>query len=313
MTTKNKLVNVFFVIIFSLSSGAHAVDTTNTADVMSNTLQCQDCMDWKLVGICFWLECHLFDCEVNESVKIGHYIPDLLITSYTTNHSPMKELDGINNVSTANLTQSHSDQRQYDGPLNFKNTEVIGNPAVIVFNELADNSDYFCHSVVEYPFYPYYFSSLDTFWNAPSFEHLFPQAIFASPKIETNWPLGYWAQVYPLSGWGSHPYDPINAAVAAHRAAMIVVNNELHVHLDPGKKCGNKCWPPGDIKTNQLSTHKFQMVFPVVEDKGMVMGGSATWANGKNKALDEGYVWSLWRPYTCCKSKGQFFIGSVDF
>jgi hypothetical protein len=55
------------------------------------------------------------------------------------------------------------------------------------------------------------------------------------------------------------------------------------------------------------------MVFPVVEDKGMVMGGSATWANGKNKTLDEGYVWSLWRPYKCCKSKGQFFIGSVDF
>jgi integrating conjugative element protein (TIGR03756 family) len=309
------LVLLVFCGTSSISYRTYAdVGTINAGEVVNNTLECVgDCLDWKLVGICFWLECHLFDCEVNESPKVSHYIPDFLVSAYTTNHTPIAEYDGVNTGATANLTQSHSDDRQYDGPLDFKNAEVLGNPTALIFNQLADDSDYFCHSVVDVPYFPYFLSGIDTFWRSPSIEHFYPQAILGYPKIETNWPLGYWAQVYPLCGWGSHPYDAINAAVAAHRAAAIVTGNGVHVYMPPGSSCGNRCWAPGEIKEGKLSTHKFQMVFPVVADTGMVMGGAATWANGKNKNLDEGYAWSLWRPYTCCHKKGQLFLFSIDW
>jgi integrating conjugative element protein (TIGR03756 family) len=290
------------------------VSTITTTEVITNTLDCVgDCLEWTPVGICFWLECHLFDCEVNESLKVRHYIPDFLVTAYTTNHSPVDVLEGVNTGATANLTQTHSDGRQYDGPLDFKNAEVVGNPTVVLFNELADSNGYFCHSVVKIPYFPYFLSGVDPFWNAPKLEHFYPQALLGYPKIKTDWLLGYWAQIFPLCGWGSHPFDAINAAVAAHRAGVIVTGNNLHVFLPPGSNCGKKCWPPKEIKEHALSTHKFQMVFPVKTDKGTVMGGSAAWANGKNKALDEGYAWALWRPYTCCKKEGQVFLFSIDW
>ena len=31
------------------------------------------------------------------------------------------------------------------------------------------------------------------------------------------------------------------------------------------------------------------------------------------QALDGGYAWALWRPYSCCQRAGEIFLGSVDF
>jgi len=33
----------------------------------------------------------------------------------------------------------------------------------------------------------------------------------------------------------------------------------------------------------------------------------------REQAVDGGYAWALWRPYSCCERKGQIFLGSVDF
>lgn len=314
MTFKNKVASFMLVLCASMSSASFGVDTIGAADIISNTANCgNDCVEWKLKGVCFWLKCVWFKCKVKESAKVSHYIPDFVVSAYTTD-SPLKDINGINsNTPNANLTQSLSDERQYDGPLDFKHAEVVGHPMVVVFNALADNNDYFCHSVVKVPYFPYFLSGIDNYWRSPNLEHFYPQAITGYPKIKTDWPLGYWAQIYPLCGWGSHPYDAINAAVAAHRAGVIVTGTALHLHIPPSTDCDTKCWPPGEIKEGKLSTHKFQMIFPVAADTGMVMGGSAAWANGKNKHLYEGYAWSLWRPYTCCHKKGQVFITSIDF
>ncbi|MGC5254463.1 TIGR03756 family integrating conjugative element protein, partial [Escherichia coli] len=31
------------------------------------------------------------------------------------------------------------------------------------------------------------------------------------------------------------------------------------------------------------------------------------------QAIDGGYAWALWRPYSCCQRQGEVFLGSVDF
>ena len=310
-------------IVLSLSLlGALKVSTSfatgqiDAFEVVDRTMSCgtggMDCMDWQLKGVCFWLRCTFFSCSVKESPKVFHYIPDLLVSTYTT-ESPIDMSTGVNPTSNGNLTQDEKGKGELETYLDYKHAEVLGNPTALLFNSMAQ-SDYFCQSVVQVPYMQYFLSGVDPFWNSPSVEHYYPQAILGFPKIKTNFPLGYWAQIYPLCGWGSHPYDAINAAVDAHRAAVIVTSPGVpHVYQPVGRSCGNRCWPPGQVQEGQLSTHKFQMIYPKTAHSGMVMGGSASWANGKNEKLNEQYAWSLWRPYTCCHRKGQVFLFSIDW
>lgn len=312
--TKQKKYLLLCVVSALVSSGAYALDKIEALEIVETTTACGDnCIEWQLKGLCFWLKCSWFDCNIEESPKVRHYIPDLLVSTYTTD-SPIDDVDVLNaNTHIANLVQAERGHSELETYIDYKHAEVVGNPAVVGFNTLADSSDFFCWSVVKVPYFPYFLSGNDPFWSSPSLEHFYPQAILGLPKIKTNIPLGYWAPVYPRCGWGAHPYDAINAAVAAHRAASIVTGSlSAHIYISPGSNCGKKCWPPQPVVENNLSNHKFQMVFPIAADSGMVMGGSATWANGKNKNLNEQYAWTLWRPYTCCHKKGAF-ITSIDF
>jgi integrating conjugative element protein (TIGR03756 family) len=289
-----------------------SVGTIDTASIVEKTIACEDCVDWKVVGICFWLKCSLFSCKVKESPKIFQFNPDLLVTTYTSSDSPLKDVS-LNSVKTANLTNKDHAPSELETYVDFKNAMVLGNPSVVVFNALS-SSEWFCASGVEVPYFPYFLSEFDKSWRDPGLENFFPQAIFGFPKIKTNVPLGYWAPVYPRCGWGAHPYDAINGAVAAHRAAAITTSNLApHIYLQPSTDCGNRCWGPSTVTEGNINNHKFQMIFPKAETKGRVMGGSAKWANGKNVNSDEGYAWSLWRPYRCCKQKGQVFLFSVDW
>ncbi len=34
------------------------------------------------MGVCFWLHCTWTGCSVRTSIKVGHYIPDLVVSSY---------------------------------------------------------------------------------------------------------------------------------------------------------------------------------------------------------------------------------------
>lgn len=40
------------------------------------------CMWWRPVGACFWLRCSWSGCRVKSSLKVGHYRPDLVVSSY---------------------------------------------------------------------------------------------------------------------------------------------------------------------------------------------------------------------------------------
>lgn len=296
-----------------VSPSSYAVNSIDTISIIEKTIACDDCVDWQFVGMCFWLKCSLFSCDVEESPKIHQFLPDLVVATHTSSDSPLGDVQGLNNVNPANLTNKDETQSELETYVDFKHAEVLGNPAVLFFNALS-NTDWFCASGVDVPYFPYFLSSLDNSWSDPSLENFFPQAIFGFPKIKTNLPLGYWAPVYPRCGWGVHPYDAINGAVAAHRAAAITTSNLApHIYIQPGTNCGNRCWGPSAVTEGNTNNHKFQMIFPKTANSGMAMGGSAAWANGKNVDGDEGYAWSLWRPYTCCKKKGQVFLFSIDW
>ena len=167
-----------------------------TAKIIKSAITCEDCIDWHPVGICFWLKCSLFECSVEESIKIHQNLPDLLVATHTSSLSPLYEIRkaGINDVKSANLTDKNQDHSGIETYLDFKHAEVVGNPAVVFFNMLHDSEDeYFCKSGVEIPYYPYFLSGLDPSWSDTNLEamlaslYIFP----IRPKIKTNFPLGY--------------------------------------------------------------------------------------------------------------------------
>jgi len=64
--------------LLCISTSASALDTaTIVASVAS-----PDCLSYRVVGMCFWLMCTLYGCSVETSVKVRHYVPDAVVSSY---------------------------------------------------------------------------------------------------------------------------------------------------------------------------------------------------------------------------------------
>lgn len=310
---------IVLLLVFSVSANALSVPTgkkngkLQTIDIIDSVMKCEDCMDWKLLGMCFWLRCSIYECEVEESWRVGHYIPDFVVSSYTFQSEWEDTKDWNNNPSGA-IARTEDDSEQ-DTNLDFKSVDIISHPATLIFDSLGSN-EYFCESANDIPMLPHFLSSFDPNWNDPTIEQIFPQSILGLPKFKTGKWLpgvgdGYWAPLYPRCGWGAHPYDPINAAVAAHRAAEIVTRNaQPHVYWPVTGSCENKCWKPSAVSIGG-DDNRFQQVVPWVEYSHRTFGGSSTWANGRNQNR-QSYLWNLWRYYACCEAKGAF-IGKIDF
>ena len=57
--------------------------TITTAGIMTQTTSgALSCMQWMPIGTCFWLRCSLSGCSVRTSIKVGHYNPDLVVSTY---------------------------------------------------------------------------------------------------------------------------------------------------------------------------------------------------------------------------------------
>ena len=61
-----------------LLSGATSALALNTATITSSVLSV-DCLEYRVVGICYWLYCTWTSCSVRTSIKVRHYVPDALV------------------------------------------------------------------------------------------------------------------------------------------------------------------------------------------------------------------------------------------
>jgi hypothetical protein len=64
-----------------LLCGATSSFALNTATITSSALS-PDCLEYRVVGICYWLFCTWTGCTVRTSVKVRHYVPDAVVSSY---------------------------------------------------------------------------------------------------------------------------------------------------------------------------------------------------------------------------------------
>lgn len=331
----NRVVHQFLLLtLFAVCLTPAAVASLNSVQITEQTLQAVDsCLKWKvIIGTCTWLHCDLLGCRVRVSLKIGHYRPDLVVSVYPTIEAhPWREIKVVVKttfeqikktqpeelqtvVEGSGLNPAHS-QKHITRNLRFFESDVIGHP-------LSDlpmiYANYFCTSET-IVLTPYYSSLTDIVaWRNPELDSLNLVNLVPGRREIGRWPRFTWGSVYPRCGWINQPSPPKAAAVIAQRAADIAINGgSLHVR-NPLRNYSSheKRWGPPALRETNGRTGKWQMIHPRKQSSCEVFGtndlfATSDWGGGKVDK-NNAYLWVLWRPYQCCRKRGQVFLGSDD-
>lgn len=152
--------------------------TISTAQITAQTASAAvTCMQWMPIGVCYWLQCSLVECSVRTSIKVGHYDPDLVISSYNElGGNPWAEIRGVLGLaqktaatgllgallripvdSAGNRTEGISGRDHRN--LIFRETDAIGHP-ISSLSGYVSGVGLVCDSQTT-SFYPYFQSGLD--------------------------------------------------------------------------------------------------------------------------------------------------------
>mgnify|MGYP005840711029 CR=1 FL=1 len=290
-----------FILLLCTSARA---DSINSLEITQSAMTCPECINWRISGMCFWLDCGLTGCSIKSSVRVSHRIPDLVVTAYSGGKSPWTETSWLNMdeatvISNRGRTQGSTDT-------DFKKVDVIGHPATLVFDELNKvTKGLFCKSCAD-AFKPYFISGFDRLGWHSGIPEMFSINTLTGARVMGT-PLVRFGNLWPRTGWTVHAEDPKSAALAAQRAADLVTSDEqaARVYQSVSHDCGTGCWAPPPVKENDASTHRWQMLTPVKQSGTEIFGQQTGWARGKYTGSEQ-YAWSLWRPYSCCRPRGAF-------
>lgn len=307
-TCRRRLRTAFALLCISTS--ASALDTaTIVASVAS-----PDCLSYRVVGMCFWLMCTPYGCSVETSVKVRHYVPDAVVSSYAvTGENPWNDVRWMSppNSTAESGGDGTSNQAHENNLAKFKNSDVIGHPGGSVFSEFASGSGYFCKGAGT-AFVPYLLSTLDMIaWRYTIPESVYPESLIPGRReIGTRSGLNLWGNVYPRSGFLHQSDDYKSGAVVAQRAGDVVTRrSQPHVYQSLLADDSAGYWPAGALIESDASTGKWQELTPTLSNSCAVFPHTDT----RVQAQRSDYAWALWRPYACCEREGQTFLGSVDF
>ncbi|WP_025809877.1 TIGR03756 family integrating conjugative element protein [Pseudomonas chlororaphis] len=297
-------------LLLGVAGSAFALDTVSIA---ASSLSL-NCLEYRVVGICYWLQCGLGGCSVRTSVKVRHYIPDAVVSSYAnTGENPWTEvrLLSMPNPTARGGGDGTTNQSNENNLAKFRNADVIGHPAGAAFGKFAASAGYTCQGAGT-PLMPYLLSTLDTVaWRYNLPELVYPESLVPGMReIGGRLTANLWGNVYPRGGLLHQVDDHKASAVVAQRAGDIVTRRgQPHVYqpLLASKKQGY--WPAGPLVESKASTGKWQELTPRMSNTCTVFPNT----NFLTQAKRGDYAWALWRPYSCCKRRGQKFLGSTDF
>lgn len=284
----------------------------STADITASTAA-QDCLTYRVVGICYWLFCTPYGCQVRTSTKVRHYIPDAVVSSYAnTGENPWRDVrrfSSANAQAQSGATNTAGNSHE-DPALRFKNADVIGHPGGWAFSQFAGQSGYTCAGAGT-AFVPYLLSTLDTL----AWRYGIPEAVYPESPTPGRREVGsragadLWSNLYPRSGFIQQGDDYKAAAVVAQRAGDIVTRRgQVHVYQPLLADKQDGYWPAGELQEGKASTGKWQELTPTASSTCAVFPHQDT----QVQAEQSDFAWALWRPYSCCERAGQIFLGSVD-
>jgi len=302
---------VSLALICNLPFSASA--SINSAAIVASSLSPQ-CLEYKVVGICYWLLCTTFGCKVKTSTKVRHYVPDAVVSAYSnTGANPWAELSVLGTPTP--LSQAGNDATTNhigeNAALKFKEADVIGHPGGATFSQFASASGYACQGAT-LPLVPYFVSTLDPIaWRYGIPEAVYPEALIPGRReVGSMVTVDLWGNLYPRSGFLHQSDDYKTGAVIAQRAGDITTRSgQIHVYLPMLAKAKDGYWPAGALVEGDAKTGKWQELTPRTSQSCAVFPNSDV----QIQAEDGGYTWALWRPYSCCQRRGQTFLGSTDF
>ena len=287
MKLSRRMRNGAAAVMLAAAGSSYAI---NTGTIVASTLS-PDCLEYRVVGICYWLYCTWTGCTVRTSVKVRHYVPDAVVSSYSnTGENPWTEVRFMSppNPTAEDGGDGTTNHDNENNLAKFKNADVIGHPGGQVFSQFASASGYACEGAGT-AFMPYLLSTLDTLaWRYSVPEMVYPESLIPGRReVGTRTGLNLWGNVYPRGGFLHQTDDYKSGAVVAQRAGDIVTRRgQIHVYQSLLAEARDGYWPAG-------------AVFPHT--------------NTRVQAQQGDYAWALWRPYSCCERRGQVFLGSTDF
>jgi len=325
-------IRFLLAVALGLPGAVHGGAITTPEIVSRTAAAAASCMHWTPVGVCFWLRCSKSGCRVKSSLKVGHYRPDLVVSSYNElGGNPWREIRTMLGLaqktaaegllgsllpvpagSAGNRTEGSAGEHRN---LIFREADAVGFPLAML-----PVPGFSCRSQAR-PFVPYFQSGLDALsWRQAVPEMLYPASFTPGLREIGSWPLQSWGGVYPRTGWIVQTDEPKAAAVTAQRAGDIVTRigqPHVYVPLRGSSASGQRLWPPGSLRERDRRTGIWQMLVPRTETDCKVFGSSDLdhpegWGAGR---VDEGgdYVWTLWRPYKCCRRRGQWFLHDIEW
>ena len=268
-----------------------------------------DCLDYCVVGLCFWLRCAPY-CSVETTLRASHRSPDLVVSTYNNSgENPwieaniLSEAIGGSVASVFGLSGGHSDTDQAHSnqrgaethSLQFSEADVFGGIGS-TFIQWADGALPICEADTDF-LRPYFISPVDWYpWREGITELRYP-ATFVPGLRE----VGTWGPVHPRIGFLIQADEPNACAVIAQRAADITTRRrQPHIYSYAGGP-----------QTNER-TDQWQMVHP---DVGRTCGPF-----GRDPNASQGYggergrfAWQLWRRYSCCQDNpGAIFLFHIS-
>ena len=310
MKLSRRMRNGAAAVMLAAAGSSYAI---NTGTIVASTLS-PDCLEYRVVGICYWLYCTWTGCTVRTSVKVRHYVPDAVVSSYSnTGENPWTEVRFMSppNPTAEDGGDGTTNHDNENNLAKFKNADVIGHPGGQVFSQFASASGYACEGAGT-AFMPYLLSTLDTLawrYNVP--EMVYPESLIPGRReVGTRTGLNLWGNVYPRCGVLHQTDDYKSSAVVAQRAGDIVTRRgQIHVYQSLLAEARDGYWPAGELMESDASTGKWQELTPTLSNSCAVFPHT----NTRVQAQQGDYAWALWRPYSCCERRGQVFLGSTDF
>ena len=285
-----------------------------TPQIIASSLS-TDCLQYRVVGLCYWLLCTPFGCTVKTSVKVRHNLPELVVSAYNTpGDNPWQEmafagspLPGAEGGGDTSPRINHTHTK-----IRFKNADAFGHPADGSFYRFLSGFGYSC-SGSSVPFQPYFVSTLDSLaWRGGIPEMLYPEALTPGVR-EVGSPGDLWGNLYPRAGALGQTNDYKAGAVIAQRAADIVTRSgQPHVYLPLTASSRPGYWPPSPVMEGLPGNHTWQRLSPQLSTIcARFPDHPATTDWNDRYSVNGSYVWALWRPYACCRRRGQTFLGST--
>ncbi|MCY4657068.1 MAG: TIGR03756 family integrating conjugative element protein [Gammaproteobacteria bacterium] len=324
----NGLVCLIYLILGSQFSHASTLGL-NTAQITQATVEAiGNCLEWEVVGQCFWLKCSLLGCSVKTSPKVRHYRPDFVVAAQIQHDQlAWQELNELLRKPRELALQQifatatgypiggggvpHTHGPSKTGSLHYFEADVFGHPLIDI--EVPIVSQVLCDGQTK-PLIPYYQSLLDALaWREPlldlSLDSLnpFPESIGTT--------FDRWGPIKPRCGWVLNP-DPFKAAaVTAFRAVHLLTHDTVgRVKIEPNNRNSDYYQSPRALNKNQKATGAWQLIYPKTENTCNLLGRADVLGNlSQPLNHNRSYLWNLWRSYTCCEPAGQEYLGDIDY